>query len=44
MKKVALWICVLFGGVIILSSCRSQKQACAAYSKVEQAPSAKLPS
>ncbi len=37
MKKLILIIAVLFLGAILFSSCRTQKQACAAYSKVDPA-------
>jgi PBP1b-binding outer membrane lipoprotein LpoB len=36
MKKASIVLSVLFVMAIVLSSCRTQKQACAAYSKVEQ--------
>ena len=35
MKKIAIVFGILFVGALLFSSCRSQKQACAAYSKVE---------
>ncbi len=36
MKKASIVLSALFIVVMTLSSCRTQKKACAAYSKVEQ--------
>lgn|GEM_PF-4752352 len=36
MKKASIILSVLFVLAIVLSSCRTQKKACAAYSKVEK--------
>ncbi len=41
MKKSSYILALLFAATIMFSSCRSQKQACAAYSNVEQPVSAK---
>jgi regulator of protease activity HflC (stomatin/prohibitin superfamily) len=36
MKKLGWFIGLLFVGSVLFSSCRTQKQACGAYSSVEQ--------
>ncbi len=43
MKKTAILFGLLFVAAVVMSSCRTQKQACAAYSQVEKPKADHIP-